>query len=73
MVRMQHIIHTSVEENNFDVHLAAWKYFIPFYFSFNKTNYARYGSYYLESMVMCEQKFPGVKQMLQHAGLSAQG
>ena len=73
LMRMQHFIHTAVQENEFNLRFHAWKYFIPFYFALNKTNYARYGSFYLETMRVMETKFPGLKEMLKHAGLSVQG
>ena len=44
---MQHSIHTSVQENDSDLRLCGWSYFIPYYFALNKTDYARYGRYYL--------------------------
>ena len=40
---------------------------------FNKTNYARYGSYYLETLKTIENSYPGMKEMTKHAGLSVQG
>ena len=73
MMRMQHVIHTAVQENNFEARLCAWKYFIPFYFAFNKINYARYGSFYLESLKSIGINYPDLKEMLAHAGLSVQG
>ena len=73
MMRMQHVIHTAVQENDFDARFAAWKYFIPLYFAFNKTNYARYGSFYVETLQSIEEKYPGLKEMLKKAGLSVQG
>ena len=72
MMRMQHVIHTAVQENDFDARLAAWDYFIPLYFAFNKTNYARYGSFYVETLKSIEDKYPGLKEMLKKAGLSVQ-
>ena len=50
-------IHMAVQENNFEARLCACYYFIPFYFQFNKTYYARYGSV----------------TMLAYNGLSVQG
>ena len=67
MMRMQHVIYTAVQENDFDARLAAWDYFIPLYFSFNKTNYARYGSFYVETLKSIEEKYPGLKEMLKKA------
>ena len=71
-MRMQHLIHTAVQENDFDARLAAWDYFIHLYFAFNK-NYPRYGSFYVETLKSIEQKYPGLKEMLKKAGLSVQG
>ena len=73
LMRMQHFIHTAVQENDFNLRFHAWEYFIPFYFAFNKTNYGRYGSFYLETMRVMETKYPGLKEMLKDAGLSVQG
>ena len=72
MMRMQHLIHTAVQENDFDARLAAWDYFIHLYFAFNK-NYPRYGSFYVETLKSIEEKYPGLKEMLKKAGLSVQG
>ena len=73
LMRMQHVIHTAVQENNFEARLYAWEYFIPLYFVFNKSNYARYGSYYLETLRTIENRYPAMKEMMKHAGLSVQG
>ena len=62
MMRMQHVIHTAVQENDFDARLAAWNYFIPLHFTFNKTNYARYRSFYVETLISIEEKYPGLKE-----------
>ena len=58
LMRMQHVIQTAVQENDFDARLAAWDYFMPLYFAFNKTNYARYGSFYVEILKSIEEKYP---------------
>ena len=73
IMRMQHVIHTAVQENTSEAQLYAWEYFIPFYFVFNKTNYVRYGSYYLETLKAIENSYPGMKEMTKQAGLSVQG
>ena len=57
-------------ENNCEARLYAQEYFIPFYFVFNKTNYARYGSYYLEKLKIIENSYPEMTEMMKHAGLS---
>ena len=63
-MHMQDAIHTAVQENNFEARLCAWEYFIPFYFVFKKTNYARYGSYYLETLKAIENSYPGMNEMM---------
>ena len=72
LLRVQHCIHTAVQENDFDLRLFGWEYFVPYYFAFNKMNYARYGSYYLEMMKSIDTLYPGLKNMLTEKGLSAQ-
>ena len=73
LMRMQHVIHTAVQENNFEARLYALEYFIPLYFVFNKSNYARCESYYLETLRTIENRYPAMKEMMKHARLSVQG
>ena len=70
LMRQQHLIHTSVQENNFDLCLNAWQYFIPFYFASGKTNYARYGSFYVHQLKSIEILYPGLKELLEEKGIS---
>ena len=72
LVRMQHVIHTSIQENDFEKRVLGWKYFLPFYFALNYSNYARYGSYYVQVLESIEQMYPGLKDMLKCKGLSVQ-
>ena len=72
-MRMQHVIHTAAQENNSEARLYAWEYFILLHFVFNKSNCARYGSYYLETLRTIENRYPAMKEMMKHAGLSVQG
>ena len=44
LMENRHHFHTAVQEGNFDGRMCAWEFFLPFYFSINKHNYARYGS-----------------------------
>ena len=67
LMRMQDAIHTAVQENNFESRLYAWEYFIPFYFVFKKNNYARYGSYYLETLKAIENSYPGMNEIMNDA------
>ena len=50
LIEKQHHFHTGVKEGNFDGRMCAWEFFLPFYFSNNKHNYARYGSWYIHQM-----------------------
>ena len=50
LMEKQHHFHTAVQEGNFDGRMCAWEFFLPFYFSTNKHNYARYGSWYVHQM-----------------------
>ena len=47
LMRVQHLAHLSIQENNFEVRLKCWQYFLPLYFALNKTNYFHYGSCYV--------------------------
>ena len=35
LVQMQHVIHMSIQENDFEKRLLGWKYFLLFYFALN--------------------------------------
>ena len=70
--RMQRMAHISVQENDFDLRCHSWERFMPLYFALNMTNYARYGSYYVEILNCIDQLYPGMKDMLKTSGLSSQ-
>ena len=40
---------------------------------FNKIDYAKYGSYYLETLKTIENSYPGMKEMMKHGGLPVHG
>ena len=46
---------------------------LPFFFVFSKTNYARYGSYYLPALKTIENSYPEMKEIMKHTGLPVQG
>ena len=46
---LQHHIHTAVQTNDFDMRSDAWDRMLSMYFAFNKTNYARYGTWYAQT------------------------
>ena len=72
VMRFQHFAHLSVQENNFEMKLICWEFFLPFYFALNKTNYSRYGSYYLRLLQDIEEVYPGLKELLRYKGLLVQ-
>ena len=72
VMRFQHFAHLSVQENNFEMKLICWEFFLPLYFALNKTNYSRYGSYYLRLFQDNEEGYPGLKELLRYKGLSVQ-
>ena len=63
-------------KNQYFAHIAVqftWKYMIPFFFVLSKINYARYESFYTESMGNIEKFYPNLKPMLETKSLSVQG
>ena len=52
--------------------LDAWNKMLPYYFTFNKTNYARYGSYYVQLLKQIDNRYKGLKVLLNDAGISVQ-
>ena len=50
LMRLQHEIQRAVQTNDFDMRLDAWNKMLPYYFSFNKTNYASYGTWYVQTI-----------------------
>ena len=71
--RVQRMSHIAIHENNFDLRLKSWEWMIPLYFSLNMTNYARYGSYYVEILNCMNKLYPGMKDLLKHSRLSSEG
>ena len=70
-MRLQHQIHTAVQTNNFNIRLDAWNKML-LYFALNKTNYARYGMWYIQTVKEIDDRHPGLKPLLQFNGLSVQ-
>ena len=59
LMHVQHFAHLSIQENNFEVRLKCWQYFMPFYFALNKTNYSHYGSHYVN---LLEKIYPDISR-----------
>ena len=72
-MKLQHQIHTAVQTNDFEMRLDTWERMLPYYFAFNKTNYARYGCYYVQSLKQIDECYEGLKPLLPVNGLSVQG
>ena len=70
LIRLQHQIHTAVQTNDFDMRLDAWNKMLPYYFAFNKTYYAKYGTWYAQTMKEIVHCYPGLKEPLKSTGLS---
>ena len=72
MMDTQHLLHAAIKDNNFDLRLMCWKRCLPLFFSFNKQNYARYASYYVQSLELLESTHPGAKNLIVEQGISVQ-
>ena len=72
LMKYQHMAHTAVQENDLEMRILAWESMLPYYFYFNKTNYARYGTYYVEQLHHMETLYPGMKPLLEGKGISVQ-
>ena len=71
-MRMQSMAHTAIQQNDLEMYIHAWKSFLPFYFILNKTNYARYGSYYVHIMENMDTIYPGLRELIKDEGISVQ-
>ena len=47
LMKYQQMAHNAVQENDLEMRILAWESMLPYYFYFNNTNYARYGTYCL--------------------------
>jgi hypothetical protein len=72
LMQLQHYIHTAVQENNFDLRLYCWETALTYFFAFNKMNYGRYGSYYVQILKHIDLMFPGLKDLLLKGGIGVQ-
>ena len=68
-----HLLHYSVQSNNFYLRLHGWKKLLPLMFSLNRQNYSRYGSCYVNTLENLESTHPGCRELIQDKGLSVQG
>ena len=50
----------ATRQVNWDLHLAAFRAMLPWFFICDRVNYARYGSAYLLEMTALENTHPGI-------------
>jgi hypothetical protein len=72
LMQAQCMAHVGVQENNVDMIINAWLKLLPMYFALNKINYARYGSYYVYTLINMEHLYPGLRDLIDKEGLSVQ-
>ena len=72
VMRNQHLIHLSVQTNNFFLRLHGLKSMLPLMFALDKQNYAHYGSLYVNTLETLEETHPGCKELIELKGLSVQ-
>ena len=61
LMKVQHMARTAIKENDFNMRINSWEVLLPYYFALNMFNYARYGSFYLETLKNIEYNYPGLK------------
>ena len=73
VIRDVYLLHRAVQGNNFFLRLFGWKQLVLLAFALNKTNYARYGSYHINSLENMDSAHPGCSEIIAVKGLSVQG
>ena len=68
-----HLIHSAVvQENDYTLKLEGSIRMMPYFFALNKTNYSRYGSYYIQQLISLDRTHPGCKELIEIKGVSVQ-
>ena len=70
MVDTLHWLHYAIQTNNFEERTYCWRKMLPIFFFFDKTHYARYGTYYTKQLENLQITHPGAKEELQKFGIS---
>lgn len=70
MVDHLHMLHYAVNTNNYDLRIIIWKELLPLFFATNRIHYARYGTYYIQSLEHIESTHPGAREEIEDVGLS---
>ena len=68
LIQRQLLTQYSFQENNNIARLYCWKFFLKFYFALNRTNYARYRSFYMSVLQYIENTYPRLKTLLETKG-----
>ena len=69
---VQHMLHTAVQHNSFELHLEYIKCSLPLFFYYIVQNYVRRGSFYTELLSCLEANYPGLKDQFSKTVLSIQ-
>ena len=64
------MLHYSVNCNDYDLRISSWNASLPLCFATNRVHYARYGTYYLQSLEHIDSTHPGAKEEIKTVGLS---
>lgn len=59
-------------EGNWELHLAALRSMVPWFFSYDRINYARYTPVYLLEMANIDETHPDVHEDMQNGGFVVQ-
>eukprot|EP00795_Rhopilema_esculentum_P015030 gene15030-6189_t len=70
MVNRQHMLHYSVNCNDYDLRMIIWNASLPLCFATNRVHYSRYGTYYLQFLEHIDSTHPGAKDEIKGVGLS---
>ena len=70
MVDHLHMLHYAVNTNNYDLRIIIWKELLPLFFATNRIHYARYGTYYSQSLEHIESTHLGARKEIEDVGLS---
>ena len=66
----QHILHQSIQLNDFEMRLLAWDLMMAPIFFFDKSHYSRYGTLHVHQMKNIETLYPGAKEEMMALGIS---
>ena len=68
-----HLLHTAVQGNNYELRIEGWRRLFNVKKNGIKTNYARYGAYYMLQLQNLDITHPGCKELVKRNSISVQG